>query len=257
MPITETFESQDAAPEFLRDHLTERDGKWIFEGETAAEVANLVKTVKKERDGRTRYEKDLKRFKRFEPLAELLADADDDELDRLKESWAKRGDDPADSKGSATGHVNEKIHARELKKRDDAIATMTGQLETAQRELKDYRLWTPLRDIALKCGVIAEDWELVKLELGTQQRFGFDDDGKIVVYEDGEPSNVSAERYFREVYSEQRPKFYKASGAGGSGAQPGVRDGSPRTKTIKRDTWDKMAARERDVKIAAGFTIVD
>src|SRR5688572_21778771 len=86
-----------------------------------------------------------------------------------------------------------------------------------QRDLKHYKLTVPLKDIAVKAGVIAEDLDLVMLDV--QGRFRLDDSGKIVLLDpDGDVSDVTPQKFFETLYKEQRPKFYKASDAGGGGA---------------------------------------
>lgn len=257
MPIEQVFEKKEDAPEWLHSHLVEDDGKFVFKGETAAEVENLKKTTKKERDARTKYEGELKKFERFKPIA----DADEDEWSQFLEAWNKRGEagnGKPDSNPDAAKQLElkDKLHAKELKKATDELGLLKIDLTKAQGELREFRLWTPLREQFIKAGGIPEDWELARLDLASKNQFDFDEDGKIVVMEDGQASSVSPEKFFQQVYSDQRPKFYKASGAGGSGAPPGKGNGNS-TKTIKREAWDKLPQSEKDAKVAAGFTVVD
>ena len=69
--------------------------------------------------------------------------------------------------------------------------------------------------------------------------------------EDGQPSTVSAEKFFRDVYSDQRPKFYKATAAAGSGAQNNT-SGSGRGVTLTseqaKDPHAYRAAKEQAAK---------
>lgn len=251
MPVSLTFESQEAAPEAIREHLVEKDGKFLFEAETLSEVENLSKTAKSERERRVRLEKEAKGFERFKPLAE----ADDDEFAQFLESWTKRGEKNGDGK-EPQAELNEKLHKRELKTRDDELQQLRPEIEKLRGEVREYRLWTPLREMFIASGGEPKDWQLARLDLANQRRFDFDEEGKIVVMEDNAPSGVSPERFFKEVYSDQQPKLYKASGAGGGGANPGQKSGST-NKSIKRDAYDRLSAFEREAKIKAGFSVVD
>ncbi len=250
MPVQVTFDSQDAIPEALKAHSVEKDGKWVFEAETLPEVENLKKTVKKEREGRTKYESELKKFERLKPLTEV----EEEEREKFLEAWEKRNE----TKGKPDPQVDEtlkKLHAKELKKLQDQLTPLSSENEKLKAKLRDFELWTPLRDVAVKSGVIAEDWDLVRLDLSSKNQFGFDEDGKIVVLEDGHPSIVSPEKFFKEVYSDQRPKFYKASGAGGSGASAGTGNGA--SKTIKRDAFAQLSSADQMAKIKEGYVPVD
>lgn len=255
MPVEQTFETKEEAPEWLQSHLVEDGGKFVFRGESAAEVENLKKTTKKERDARALHEKEVNKLKeRFKSLL----DVDDDELTQFYEAYSKRGES-GNGKDPGTKdqlELKDKLHAKELKKVTDDLAALTGKLTKADGELREFRLWTPLREVAIKAGVVPEDWDVVRLDIANQGVFGFDDDNKVVVMEDGSPSSVTPETWFKQVYSELRPKFFKASGAGGGGANPGQKPGST-NKSIKREAFDKLSTSEREVKIKAGFAIVD
>lgn len=259
MPFKQVFEKKEDAPEWAHGSLVEQDGKFVFEGETAAEVGVLKSTLKKERDGRTRHEADLKRYERFTPLLE----ADDEEFGQFLEGWQKRGerqdDDPkkkADPDAAKQLEMKDKLHAKEIKKRDDELATLKTDAEKIRLELRDFKLWTPLREVAIKAGLNPDDWELARLDLANQGRFGFDDDGKIVVMEDGSASTVTPEKFFKDVYSDQRPKFYKASTAGGGGATNNKTTNGGK-KTISRAAFNDMGPGERAAYVREGGQVTD
>ena len=88
----------------------------------------------------------------------------------------------------------QKLHEKQLKKVNDDLAAIRAEHEKTQRALKEYQLWTPLRELFLKGNGDASEWELARLDLANQQRFGFDDENKIVVLEDGMPSSVTPRR---------------------------------------------------------------
>lgn len=254
MPINLTWDSQDAIPDGLQNFAVERDGKFVFEAETLQEVANLKKTAKSERDLRTKYEPVAKKAERFK----ALLDAEDDEIEQFLEGWQKRGENTPkpDPDASKQLELKDKLHQREIKKREDELALLKMQTETMSAELREFKLWTPLREVAIKADLMPEDWDLARLELASQKRFDFDDDGKIVLLEDGVPSNVSPERFFKEVYSEQRPKFYRASGASGSGATNGNKPNN-NAKTMKRSAFQSLTPSEQMAAVKKGVSVVD
>ena len=260
MPIKQVFESQDAIPEFLQSAVVEQDGKWIFEAETAQEVQALKGSLKKERDGRAQLQKAVQGTERFKPILEALGEADDEEITGFLESYKNRqangGKPQPDPDATKQLELKDKLHAKELKKREDQLAQIQADYERTQRELKEFRLWTPLRDIAIKANLSPEDWELARLDLSAQGRFGFDEDGKIVVLEEGQPSSITPEKFFKEVYSDQRPKFYKASAAGGSGA-PSQSSSGRGPKTMKRGDWNQLTPAKQAAFFKEGGTLTD
>lgn len=223
MPIEYQIDSLDKVDEGIRGAYVETDGKFNFDPDKYAEIkAAGLKKKTTELLGKVKQKDDeLAKFGKFKTLTEALADAEDDEIGQVLEHWNKRGENgkgKGDPDAAKQLEMKDKLHAKELKKRDDEIGTTKGDLQKAQAELREFKLWTPLRDVFVKVGGDPSDWEVVRLELASQRRFDFDEDGKIVVMEDGTPSTVTPEKFFKDVYSDQRPKFYKATSAGGSGA---------------------------------------
>lgn len=239
----------DDVAEPYRGAYVEKDGGFHLDPEKLEAIefddkAELAGVTKKERDARKKAEDDLKKFDRFKLLLE-----DEDELTQFMESWEKRGESGNNGNGGKPDAAKElelkdKLHAKELKKVTDQLTELQKAHDKAQVELKDFRLWTPLRDIAIKSGVIAEDWELARLDLSNKNQFGFDDLGNVVVLEDGQPSTVSPENFFKGVYTDQRPKFYKGSQAAGSGSNGGG-NGASGKKIVTRKDFDALPPLEQ------------
>jgi hypothetical protein len=132
MPVKLTFDSKDVAPEGIREHLQEKDGKWFFEAETVTEVAGLKSALDKERSGKSDLEKQLSKFKDIDPekARQLLSEYEKGEQDRLKaqgdwESREKQLLDKHNLEKAAKESEIEKLRAsleENLIERDAAIA---------------------------------------------------------------------------------------------------------------------------------------
>ena len=97
MPVEQIFETKEDAPEFLRDHLTETDGKFVFKAELPGEVSGLRNALKAEREAKEKYEKSLKTYDGVDPekARKLLADQHKAEEEKAKaqgdwENWKKQ-----------------------------------------------------------------------------------------------------------------------------------------------------------------------
>lgn len=262
MPIEFQIDSLDKVEEGVRGAYVEAEGgKFTFDPDKYAEIkAAGLKKKTTELLGKVKQKDDeLAKFGKFKSLTEALAEAEDDEIAQVLEQWNKRGENgkgKGDPDAAKQLEMKDKLHAKELKKREDELTQLKTESEKTRLELREFKLWTPLRDIAVKAGLNAEDWELARLDLANQRRFDFDEDGKIVVMEDGSPSTVTPEKFFKDVYSDQRPKFYKATTAGGSGAPPNNKGGGGK-KAISRSAFDQMGPTERSTFIKEGGQVTD
>lgn len=261
MAIELIVESLDQVGEDVKAAYVESDGKFQLDADRYAELkAAGLKKKNSELLGKEKQLKEsLGRFERFKPLAELLGEADDDEVTSFADAWKNRGQQQQNGKpdDSARFETERKILEKQAKKTADELAALKAESEKTQRELREYKLWTPLREAFIKGGGNPEDWELARLDLANQGRFGFDDGESIVVLEDGVPSTVAPEKFFKDVYSDQRPKFYKASTAGGSGANPQQSGAGGKTKTMKRGDWNRLAPVQQAAFFKEGGTLTD
>lgn len=262
MLIEYVVDSLDQVGDELKGAYVEADGKFNFDADKYAEIkAAGLKKKNNELLGKLKTnEGELAKFGKFKPIVEALADVDDDDIPHVIEAWQKRSQQDTKGKGGDDStklkEQLEKAHAKALKQRDDELGLTKTELQKAHARLRDYELWTPLREVFIKAGGEPTDWEIVRLELGNQQRFGFDDDSKIVVMEDGYPSTVTPEHFFKVLYSDQRPKFYKATVAAGSGAQNNTR-ANGNNKTMTRSTFEALDQSGRMKAAKDGIQVVD
>ena len=255
MPVEFQVDSLDTVDESIRPAYVERDGKFHFDADKYSDIkAQGLKNKNKEILGKLNEAKTG--LKRFERLAEL----EDDDIAELLELRENKDKQPVD-KGKG-GDVDERIaqlekqHKKALEKLTGEKTTTETRLSELEKENKHFKLTVPVRDAALKAGVIAEDIDLVLLD--TQKRFALNDEGKVVVVdEDGDPMEITPEKFFSSLYKEMRPKFYAASGAAGSGAPSNTSSGAGGSKVITRSQWEKMSPTESQKFFAEGGKIRD
>lgn len=238
MPVEYTVDSLDSVDESIRGAYVEADGKFNFDPDKYAEIKIQSSGLKKKNSDLINKEKALREsLKKFEPLG----DFDEDQLAEFQ-TWRENKDKtpPDDKSGKGSEELQaqfEKALGKEKARFTSELSTRDSRIQELERENKHFKLTVPLRDIAAKAGVIAEDMELVLLD--TARRFALNDDGDIVVLdEDGDPTDITPQKFFETLYREQRPKFYAASGAAGSGAPSGTSRGGVKTMTISE--FDKL-----------------
>jgi len=241
MPIALTFDTREAVPEALKDHVAEKDGKFIFEAEPLSVVADTNGKLKKLRADLDAKTAKLGRFAKFD----ALEDAELEELHTLRE--LKKAGKPltVDEKAEL-----ERLHAKQTGKLTTELAARDEKLTAAERELKHYKLTAPLRNVALKAGVLPEDLDVVMLETSSRFKLGEDSKQIITLDEDGDESDVTPKDFFEKLYKARRPKFYAGSGAGGSGAQNNTTGGKSGSHTLSRADA-KDPAKYRRAKEAA------
>lgn len=154
------------------------------------------------------------------------------------------------------------IRAQGLKKKNTELLGKVKESQTSdqriadlEREVRQYKLTTPLREIALKAGVFADSVDLVLLD--TAKRFRLDDDGAIMVLDEhGDPTAITPHRFFEDLYKQQRPRFFEASKAGGSGATNDKKSGGSQ-QTLSRAAFEALPQDERAQFFKGGGRLTD
>lgn len=238
MPVTLSYDTADAVPESLKNHVTEKDGKLVFEAEPLAEV-------EKTRSKYTKLSGDLDtlrgKYKRFEPLEALGENLDVDELLSLRELKKQGKPLTADEKAEL-----ERIHGKTVEKLKSESTQLAERLKSYESELKKYRLTEPIRAIATseKVGMFPEDFDLAWTEIGSRFKW-VEEEGKkariVVLDEDGDATDIKPEDFFTKLYKQQRPKFFKASDKGGSGAPSNNNGGGGSGKTLTRSAFNGLS----------------
>lgn len=92
------------------------------------------------------------------------------------------------------------------------------QLDAANTIIKDMKIGSQMKAAALSAGVHPEYLDDV-ISL-TKGNFGLDESGSVVhMGSDGEPSGISADKFFTNNFKKNKPIFFTNSGRQGSGAQ--------------------------------------
>lgn len=253
MPVTLTYDQRDAVPEALKDLVVERDSKFIFEAEPLSvfnETSNKLRKLRTDLDTKTAK---LGKYAKFEELGEEF---DADEFLNLRE--LKKSGKPltADEKADL-----ERLHKKAVDKLTGDLTTTSEKLKGYESELKRFKLTDPIRAIATseKVGMFAEDFDLAWSEIG--RRFQLvEEEGKkpriVVLDDDGDPTDTKVEDFFTKLYSQQRPKFFKAKGSGGSGAQPDGKGGGGNGKTVSREVFESLSPTDKSKFFQDGGTVV-
>lgn len=235
-------DSLDTVEESIRSAYVEKDGKFNLDADKYAEVkAQGLKNKNREIIGKLNEAKTgLKKFEKF-------AEFDETDLEELLELHANK--DKLNEKGKEPSAADAERLAQLEKQHKKALDRLTGEktaVETRAAELekenKHFKLTVPIRDVALKAGVIPEDLKFVMMDVSS--RFSLSDEGKIVVLdEDGQPDDMTPQKFF-ELYKVQFPKFFAPSGAGGSGA-PSTTTSANGTKAMTRDNFRKLPPQQQ------------
>lgn len=247
MPIKQIFGTQEDVPEFLKGAVAEQDGKWIFEAETVAEVKNLKDTLKTERDRRVAKESELKRFDKFKEVK-------DEDWDSYQE-WLQSRDSDHEEQGEGKdgksqkgwpGQLEKAIakekqrFERQLEQERTTIKERDTKITELERTVREFTIWTPVRDLAIKHKVLPDRLDAFVTLLKTQGRFDLDENGKLI-FKDGEgyPTTQKPEEAFKQALKEEFAWAFEGTGAGGSGASQGNKSG------LSSQDLSKLSAVER------------
>jgi len=167
----------------------------------------------------------------------------------------------AEIKAQAVSRQNKKLleEKRELmnaaksaeEKTKSGLGDIEKQLQERDREItglksqvREYSIWTPVKDLALKHGVMPDRVNAFMTLLRTGERFDMED-GKLVFKDrGGYATTISPQRAFEVYLREEEPWAFEASKAAGSGAQNGGR--TPGMRTVDRATFNTWTDAQRN-----------
>lgn len=137
MALKAILTALDQAPEALREHYTERDGKFVLgvepvDGYSLEDVTGLKSALGAERTKREQYERDVIKFKDLDPDKARAALAKLAELEGIDPT--KEADKIANSKFEAAKAQLLEKHQGEISQRDDRNAFLTSTVDNLLRE---------------------------------------------------------------------------------------------------------------------------
>jgi uncharacterized coiled-coil protein SlyX len=230
MPLPTVFETLDAVPEAIREHYTEREGKFYLEVDKPENVAS---GLAKKRDEVLREKK---------ALAEKLAGYESrfrgktiEEIEAILAATEQKETEAAAQTGNLD-KVIERFKTNETQLRESHKA----ELDKLTLQLNKFRVDAKLHKAALDGGVIKEIADDV-VDL-IRSRVQLTDGDQLVILDkpNGDPMSVSVEKFFSDVFKNERPHYYEASGAGGSGASNGGKQ-----QLTRRVDYSKLSPVER------------
>lgn len=218
----------------LKEHYKASGDDYILDAEGVEDVSGLKSALQKTKEARDalklQLEAEAEKFKDIDPVRAREALKTLHELDEKK-------------------LVDKGEYDRLLKKRSDEFdvreAESQQKMADLNKRLDTYELINPVRDAALKAGVLPKSLDLVLADMRVNSRVKLNDKRQVVVLDkDGDPTDISLEKYFGEVYKIDRENLYAGTGAGGSGAQSGT-NGSGTGKTVTREQFKAMTPAEQ------------
>lgn len=218
MPTTLTFDSADSAPEELRDHLSESDGKFTVTVHAEPEVSNLQSALQAERQTNRDNKKKLTGYSDLESqLAQLREE---------NETLAAQGGD-AEKWQAKLDQVNAQWQTK-LTAAEENVASVYNSVKTERRAA----------EIA-KAVNEAEGLPGLDAVIGSAVDVEIDDDGRVQTFvrgQDGNPMVDTTGNYlsvgdYAKSLKDKMPHLFKGTTASGSGSRT---QGSPAPTGKKR-----------------------
>ena len=250
--LTGVVDSLESIPEAYRASYEEKDGKFHLKEIEFEDSATVKEKLGKKEQALNAANQKLGRYGKFQELT-------DDELEEtLTLRELKKAGKPLT--------VDEKAELERLNKKatDKLTSELNAEREgrkAEQAQLKKFKLTDPIRSIATSeaVGMFAEDFDLAWSEIGSRFKL-VEEEGKkpriVVLDDDGDETDIKVEDFFVKLYRQKRPKFFKASDAGGSGAV-NEKKGGGGGKTINRAAFDQMDPNEKSKFISEGGKVTD
>jgi len=137
---------------------------------------------------------------------------------------------------------------KQIQERDKEIAGLKSQV-------REHSIWGPVKDMALKHGVMPDRINAFMTLLRTGERFDMEDSKLVFKDRNGYPTTIKPERAFEVYLREEEPWAFEASKAAGSGAQNGNK--ATGARTYSRESFEALPHEERWKVIREGHRIID
>lgn len=242
MAVRMTFDTQEAAPEEIRDHLVEHDGKFVFEAEPTGDVAGLKSALVKERTARAELEKQMAAFKGVDPdeyrklrgereKAKLQKLSEEGDVDALVKERVKRAQEAWDAEKAELARTltEQNAHLDRLLIDNEVVRILeapTSRIRAKEGALDDIMLNLRRQDAGWKLQRVKGD-VVVTDENGTVQ-YGKDP---------SKPLGIAD--LLGDLAAAKPHLFVQSSGAGISNERAGGRP--PRKKISEMSGFEKSA----------------
>lgn len=157
-------------------------------------------------------------------LKKEFPSATDDELTELIRQAKKlrdRGDDDDDEGDESKQKVAEKLAKKLRAELEEEYGPIKQENETLKGKLRRVLLDDQIRKLALDAGIFPDEVDDV-IELVRTKRIDLNDKDELVVLDkDGDPSAITPDKFFKETYKKEKPRYYKATDASGGDATRG------------------------------------
>lgn len=203
MPLP-TFATRDEIPEAVRDGYVERGGKWVPDVE---DVSGLKDSQRRALDEKKKLEDQMRAAlgdHKLEEVAELLK-----KQREIEEAQARKAGDFDKLLEKRVGETKTEYEKR------------IKELEAYKQKYEDSQLDTAIRKPALAAGVDPKDLEEYVIPLLKGRRIRLDGDKIVVLDKDGDPTGLTTDKFFAEVFKTESPKFYLPVGGSGGGSGGG------------------------------------
>lgn len=229
------FESREAVPESLRESAIEtKDGKWAV-----ADVEGL-------KSSQTRLLDEKKKLQdEYEGMKRSLGGLSPEQIAKYREDMQRLEDEAARKAGDF-----DKLLEKRIGETKADYEKRLADAEQYKTKYVDREVEFAIRDAAVKAGVPQEDLPYV-VDLHKGRRVRYDEKtGKPVVYDkDGDPTGLTVEKFYADVFKAEAPKFYGPTGGSGGGASNG---GGSRVPTGQVAATDQAGFLSNLDKIAKG-----
>lgn len=175
----------------------------------------------------------------------------DEDVDAFQEWKAQQSGDPADPKEPKTkdgDKVTKTYHDRKLAAEQQARTKAEQEKADLEKQVKGFKVWTPVKDACVKAGIIADRAETVFKTLMIDNRCDLDESGDFVFRDaQGKDTILTLAESIQQIKKEF-PWAFAADHKGGSGSNNNHRaDPKPDTSQLSPTEKLKAARRERAV----------
>lgn len=249
MAVEFILDSLDQVEESFRGAYEERDGKFHLNADQYAELkaAGLKKKNAELLDGQKKLKEQYSKYERFKDVTEDDWESYQDYLE------AKRNPDGSNSDSGKPASAAELEKAvskekqrfeRQLRDSQEAARTSLAEKEKLiadlERQVKEFNVWTPVRDMATRFKVLPDCYEAFITALQyPRPRFDLDEDGKLIFKDrEGYPTTLTPEKAFEVELKKEFRWAFEGTGMSGSGAHQS-------SSAAMRAELGKLSATER------------